>query len=214
MNLPPFLITIVAFALVLNIVLAVRSRSKNKGVEKFIEEEYAADNAPIKPIPAEMLYVPDTSVLPLTKKYDLDERNAEKLKLKQENVSRKASLGMLHFLKSPTNKELKLAYGGLNLQKVVLLEEHFSQFMFAVCGLGEFLSDNGLNEDASVCFNFCVEANCDISKPYIFMSNAYAEKKDIAKIKGIRTRVEGLSIPAKDKIIAHLDSLLTGQNAE
>ena len=211
MNLPPFLVAIVIIAVLINVLYAIKR--KPTGIEKYLEEERLAEDAPINPVPQEFYFVPDISSLPLDNVYkNVSERAKEKIRRLQETIKKRSSAKMLRFPKHYTNNELKLSYGAASLNRISGQEERFADYAFSVEALGNLLLEEGYAEDAKLLFKHCVSMPCGQTGPYCKLAELLAKEGDREGLLTLRENAEVAELSADRKTIEFIDSFINNSS--
>jgi len=208
MVLPPFLITIIGFVLVMALAGLFGGRKREKSIKEYLENELEANSAPKTPIPDEIFYVPDLSALPFKEEYDYDEKNNAKLLECQETVKNKAGLQMLKFAEEQSNNDLKLSFGASNLNNIIVYEVHFSQYMRALLNWGQLLHSLGDEINAAIIFNVCAESGCDMSKPYTILADIYAAQSDTVNLERLLGLAVAADLSTKEKTEEYIRELM------
>jgi hypothetical protein len=208
MTIPPFLIALVTVAIAVQIAVRIRRKGGTE-METYMREEAEAEQAPDRPVPEDAFFTPDISELPLDISLSgIDGKKAERIRGLQDSIRRRSSLKMLRFPERFGNTQLKKLYGGGNLIKINTYEDHFSGYAFAVISLGRLLMESGRKKDAEACFRHCVSMPCEQTEAYISLAGILGEDGRATELKELRNIADSADLPAKDKALAAIDSIL------
>lgn len=197
----PFLTIIVLFATFTYIFMKKTSRKADMGVEKFMENERAANNVRKQPL-TDLEYINvDLSKIPVV---DYTDEYIEELITRIQNLS---DLKIVN-LSGISNTDLKLKYGVANLPLLTEYDQNFTTLCRTLFDYGKKLSEIGEKEAAILVLEYGIACNTDLKSHYILLADLYGESMQYKKIQWLIGEAQNMKSILRDSLIKELSSRL------
>lgn len=205
------IIVVLYIVLWLNYLMKKGSKGYKFEFNRFLELERKANSSRKKEINPECFITPDTKHLPVTDYSDSPKYKS--VKKKQEIALKKSTLTMIKFAEPKSNIDLKFEFGIANLDKIIMYEENFQEYIRALNNWAEALVELALYKEAEIILEEAVALGSELSKSYTLLGDIYAEHNDTQKLSALYDKLsedEGLNsnIQLKSMVLKYLEAIL------
>ncbi len=113
-----------------------------------------------------------------------------------------------------SNTDLKLKYGTANITSLSVYDQRYTLLVSTLQRIADVLVVHEDTNAARRILEYAVSIGTDVSSAYKLLAFIYASDADYDSIRSLIPKVQALSTPLKDSIIASLNGYMSGENPE
>ncbi|MDR2899784.1 MAG: hypothetical protein LBU94_05680 [Clostridiales bacterium] len=203
----PFLI-FAFIMLLINVLIKGGGKKYYKNKQAFLDAEHSANFARKRDIPDELFCRVNTDMLTWISYPDTTEYS--RLNSLLQKAVKKSQNPMMHLDPPKKNIDLKLEFGAVNLEKIIIYEEHYEQYIRALSDLAQELFNLNLKKDAESVLLEAINLRSPIFKPYQLITDIYLSENDKTKLMDIKKRIGNENIISDETLINKVSDYIDG----